>query len=407
MVTFWIWIPFALLPLPGILPYLACIVLHDVEGGNWPRTSPPDQQMPLPPPTRTGTLVPWSTRNCAVVASTLALPARLPVSYVEVRSPLNVTSEPACVRHEPAGGGGGVVTVMVDVPLLPSLVAVIVADPTATPATSPLPFTPAIDDGLVAHVIVRPVSVLPFASLGEAVSWVVCPTNTEAVAGLTVTDATGTGAAVTVTADVPLCPSDVAVIVVEPATTPVTRPLALTVPTGGVAARPRDRAARERVAVRILRRGGELDRLPGLHRCGRRAHRHRCDRYQRDRNHRRTALSFGRRGDRRRAGHDARHQPAPVDPPDRAIAARPGDRAATQGITIRVLRGGGQLHRLPNRNRCGRRAHRHRRHRHGHRSDRQGRRAAVPFGRRRDRGRARRRRRRDTTRVHVRHRLIA
>src|SRR6266699_5532381 len=77
--------------------------------------------------------------NCAVVASTLAVPARLPVSYVELRSPLNVTSGPACVRHEPAGGGGGVVTVMVDAPFLPSLVAVIVADPTATPATSPLP----------------------------------------------------------------------------------------------------------------------------------------------------------------------------------------------------------------------------------------------------------------------------
>src|SRR5207245_1457529 len=148
-----------------------------------------------------------------------------------LRSPLSVPGGPACVRREPAGGGGGVVTVMVDAPFLPSLVAVIVADPTATPATSPLPFTPAIDEGLLAHVIVRPVSVLPFASLGVAVSWVVCPTNTAAVAGLTVTDATGTGAAVTVTADVPLLPSDVAVIVVEPATTPVTRPLALTVPT--------------------------------------------------------------------------------------------------------------------------------------------------------------------------------
>src|SRR6266581_4519455 len=120
---------------------------------------------------------------------------------------------------------------MADVPLLPSLVAVIVADPTATPATSPLPFTPAIDDGLLAHVIVRPVSVFPFTSLGVAVSWVVCPTNTDADAGLTVTDATGSGPAVTVTAELPLCPSEVAVIVVEPATTPVTSPLPLTVPT--------------------------------------------------------------------------------------------------------------------------------------------------------------------------------
>ncbi len=57
MVTFWIWIPFALLPLPGIMPYLSCIVLQSVEGVYWPRISPPDQQMPLPPPTRTGTLV--------------------------------------------------------------------------------------------------------------------------------------------------------------------------------------------------------------------------------------------------------------------------------------------------------------------------------------------------------------
>src|SRR6266699_590665 len=167
--------------------------------------------------------------NCAVVASTFALPARLPVSYVELRSPLNVTSGPACVRHEPAGGGGGVVTVMLDVPLLPSLVAVIVAEPAATPVTRPLALTVPTELLLLAHVTVRPVSVLPFASFGVAASWTVCPACTDAGAGLTVTDATGTS--VTVTTDVPLCPSEVAVIVVEPATTPVTRPLAFTVPT--------------------------------------------------------------------------------------------------------------------------------------------------------------------------------
>src|SRR2546422_6976078 len=38
----------------------------------------------------------------------------------------------------------------------------------------------------------------------------------------------------------------------------------------GVIARPRDRATRERGAVRILRRGRELDRLSGRHRGGRR-----------------------------------------------------------------------------------------------------------------------------------------
>src|SRR2546425_5299999 len=127
------------------MPYLSCLVLHDVVGANWPRMSPPTQQIPFPPPTRVTTGLDGSTRNCAVVASILVEAARLPVSYVEVRSPLNVTRGPACKRHEPVGGGGGVATVTADVPLFPSDVAVIVVDPTATPVTSPLPLTPAID----------------------------------------------------------------------------------------------------------------------------------------------------------------------------------------------------------------------------------------------------------------------
>jgi len=55
---------------------------------------------------------------------------------------------------------------------------------------------------------------------------------TVAAAGLTVTEATGT--LVTVRADVPLCPSLVAVIVAEPAAPPVARPLADTVATAGL-----------------------------------------------------------------------------------------------------------------------------------------------------------------------------
>src|SRR5439155_20123421 len=77
------------------------------------------------------------------------------------------------------------------------------------------------------HVTARPVSTFPTASLWVAVSCVVAPTNTVAVAGLTVTDATGT--LDTVTAAVPLCPSLAAVIVTDPTATPVTRPLADTV----------------------------------------------------------------------------------------------------------------------------------------------------------------------------------
>src|SRR6266566_2334930 len=111
---------------------------------------------------------------------------------------------------------------MTAVPLCPSLVAVIVADPAATPDTSPLPLTVATDVLLLDHVTVRPVSGLPFASFGVAVSCTVWPTPTLAEAGLTVTDATGTF--VTVIAAVPLLPSLVAVIVADPGAMPVTLP---------------------------------------------------------------------------------------------------------------------------------------------------------------------------------------
>src|SRR6266550_3494908 len=111
------------------------------------------------------------------------------------------------------------VTVTDAVPLLPSLVAVIVAEPGVTPETSPEVLTVATDVLLLNHVTTRPDSALPFASLSVAVSCTVCPCWIDAVGGLTVTDA------------VPLLPSLVAVIVAEPATTPVTRPVGLTLAT--------------------------------------------------------------------------------------------------------------------------------------------------------------------------------
>src|SRR2546425_2283876 len=132
--------------------------------------------------------------------------------------------------HVPGGGGGGgTVTVIAAVPLWPSLVAVIVAAPTATPLTNPLPFTVATPALPLPHVTTRPVSGLPFASLRLAVSCTVRPTGTFAVGGLTATDATGM--TVTVIALVPLLPSLVAVIVAEPAAAPVTSPLPFTVAT--------------------------------------------------------------------------------------------------------------------------------------------------------------------------------
>ncbi len=84
-------------------------------------------------------------------------------------------------------------TFTVAVPLWPSLVAVIVTGPPGpTPVTSPLPFPLAIALVLDCQVMTRPVNGLPFASLRVAVSCTVCPTVRLAVAGVTVTEATGT-----------------------------------------------------------------------------------------------------------------------------------------------------------------------------------------------------------------------
>src|SRR5437667_397959 len=118
---------------------------------------------------------------------------------------------------------------MAAVPLLPSLAAVIVAEPTTTPVTRPLLLTVATDVAELVHVTVRPVRVLPLASFSVAVSCSVWPTGTLAVAGLTLTVATGT--LVTLMLEVPLFASLVAVIVAEPTAPPVSRPLPLTVAT--------------------------------------------------------------------------------------------------------------------------------------------------------------------------------
>src|SRR5438094_5503309 len=88
--------------------------------------------------------------------------------------------------------GAAPVTVMAAVPLCPSLVAVMVAEPGTTPLTRPLEFTVATDVLLLDQVIVRPVSGLPVTSFGVAVSCSVWPACTLDGAGLTATDATGT-----------------------------------------------------------------------------------------------------------------------------------------------------------------------------------------------------------------------
>src|SRR3989454_1010290 len=124
---------------------------------------------------------------------------------------------------------GTAFTVTAELPLFPSLVAVMVTGPPAAlPVTRPFASTVARLASLVTHVMVRPVSALPAASFGVAVSCSVVPTTTLAGEGVTSTEATGAG--VTVTPDVPLFPSLVAVMVTGPPTLlPVTRPFASTV----------------------------------------------------------------------------------------------------------------------------------------------------------------------------------
>jgi len=118
---------------------------------------------------------------------------------------------------------------MADAPLCPSLVAVIVAVPTAGAVTRPPLFTVATVGLLLAHVITRPLKGLPLASRGVAVSCTVCPTVTVAVGGLTVTDATGT--LVDVMAAVPFALSHAAVMMAAPAASAVTSPVPFTVAT--------------------------------------------------------------------------------------------------------------------------------------------------------------------------------
>ena len=121
---------------------------------------------------------------------------------------------------------------MLDVPVLPSVVAVIVADPAPTPVTSPVALTVATPLLLLVHVTTRPARALPLASRGVAMSCTVPPCATLADAGTTSTDATGTS--VTVMLAVPLFPSLVAVIVTDPTAAAVTSPFVLTVATAAL-----------------------------------------------------------------------------------------------------------------------------------------------------------------------------
>jgi hypothetical protein len=114
-------------------------------------------------------------------------------------------------------------------PERPSLVAVISAVPALPAVTSPLAETVATSVLLLDHVTVRPVRIVPSAARAVAVAVVVDPLLNVAAPSATVTLATAIGLMVSVAA--PLRPSLLAVIVVEPAVSAMTNPVAETVAT--------------------------------------------------------------------------------------------------------------------------------------------------------------------------------
>jgi len=126
---------------------------------------------------------------------------------------------------------GAGMTVTVALPLIPSLVAVIVAVPTDTLVIAPLASITATDGTDELHITARPLNAAPFAERSTAVALVVAPTTNDVAPSATVTVATGTGSTVSV-ADA-LLPSLDAVIVVVPTASVVIAPSLLTAATLG------------------------------------------------------------------------------------------------------------------------------------------------------------------------------
>src|SRR5690242_6608698 len=100
-------------------------------------------------------------------------------------------------------------TVMLAVPLTPSLVAVIVAMPEAWAVTKPVEETVAVAALLVVHVTSRPVRTFLAMSKVVAVNPSVLPTTIVALVGATVTLATGRPEIVNSSVPMPFVPRDV------------------------------------------------------------------------------------------------------------------------------------------------------------------------------------------------------
>ena len=97
-------------------------------------------------PPLVGVIAPWVNRYCAELvlpAMCSVVDSTAPVLSYQPRDPRFAFSKSSWNSNVPPGGGGGgaAVTVMLDVPLFPALVAVMVADPADTPVTTPLELT--------------------------------------------------------------------------------------------------------------------------------------------------------------------------------------------------------------------------------------------------------------------------
>lgn len=91
------------------------------------------------------------------------------------------------LAHPVDGARGAPVTAMVEVLLIPPLVAVIIADPGAIPVTIPPPLTVATAVLLLDHVVVSPVRIVPTTFVNVAEICCVPPTGSVADDGATET----------------------------------------------------------------------------------------------------------------------------------------------------------------------------------------------------------------------------
>ena len=141
-------------------------------------------------------------------------------------SPTSMVSSPGETNTDATGITRAVTRICASA-VRPSLAAMMRAVPAATAVTTPVALTVAMFGADDVQLRMRPVSTLLCASRTTAVSVAVSPATNVSMAGVTVTEATGT--AVTVICATALRPSLAAVIEALPAATPVTTPVALTV----------------------------------------------------------------------------------------------------------------------------------------------------------------------------------